>query len=340
MIKMVFFLITFWVPQLFAGGGMVVGNGGEGWRIEGQIWIRDLVESGTHKTPYFGNQTGTINEVEIENSSLDLLSIHKELLLKKLNDSKVFFPYLDKILLSALTQYTWQLVEPPLAILDDDAPIIDIKPEQRVQIANRYQRRILVHKKSWQELSPEHQVALVIHEAVFSLIEPRCNSSQCWQPGYLAREIVGLLFTNPNLAVSPPSIAHVRSVLGLASLAEETNRVPTAIVLQLMKGGIPINKVSAVKGVDSFLRELMIRDFCNNAERVGSKGNEIQIELSRLPFYLEPLTYLSQTAQSAPQTWLKACPQQSRVIHKLPVGNNCAKDLRFIANNWFSNKPL
>lgn len=189
--------LTFFITNL-AAAGILVGNGGEG-AIDGkQIYVRDLYDAGIHLSPYFGEKADDQWLTWFQKSKLNKLSISKNLLAKKLTDINSIEPQLGSWVSQAIDQYNWVLTDKELNLLLDDAPIRKNSENSRVQIANRDLTTIRLNTKSWNTLSDNHKIALVIHEALFSMTKPECkNPPSCtefFQASRVAREIVSTLF--------------------------------------------------------------------------------------------------------------------------------------------------
>lgn len=327
-------LTTMWLPTL-GQAQLFVGNGGEGWLIDDQLLVRDLVESGTHLEPYFGEFSSSLPASAIENSGLaSLKGVPTGLLLRKLSDAQKFYPFFGDVLLEALSSFSWSMTEQPLRVLPDDAPIIDIDPSQRVQIANRFQGRILIHKQSWMQLNEAHRAALLIHEAVFSLLPPSCKEGVCQQESHFAREVVGLLFMNPNNAPSRDWI-HQRLQLIFGWNWKEQAVYPAITLSLISLEGEVSHEYSLIKAKTKDTRYLFIKEFCQLLDTELAENKKVILSLWRRPFVLHSRSY-SPGEDEPDQRWLQALPMQSHRQSSLTFSNSaaCRVSIEFEAEKW------
>lgn len=176
---------------------VVIGNAGEGYRLSGQIFLRDFVENNVYLKPYFGKKIKTEYIQEREVKLLNDLSLNSALVNQKLNDLDSIYPGLAKVLVKVMGMYSWELISDPLALLPDDGRIIEVPYSERIQLANRSLLTIKLQKEYWQQLSPENRVGLFMHELIFSLVKPaqiNAQSGLVYQSARLARQIVGAIF--------------------------------------------------------------------------------------------------------------------------------------------------
>lgn len=194
----VLFLSLCFVVSTIAGG-FVLGNGADGLIVDSKLYLRDLVEAGVETQPYFGDKIDARLAERIKVLSIDKtrLPYSEELLVRKLSDLNRIYPYFGDYIFEALQSYQWLAVQAPLFLLPDPETVVDL-PFERVQIANRLDFTIRVHHDSWMRLNDENRVALLIHEALYSLLEPVCEAAPsvtCEQPGRVARTFTGWLFS-------------------------------------------------------------------------------------------------------------------------------------------------
>lgn len=199
--------------------GILVGNGGEGILDNKQLYLRDLYDADIHLKPFFGD-TSEPHWIEwYATSNIKDLKISKDLLMKKLTDINKMEPHLGTWVTQVINQYNWVLTDQELSLLDDDAPIKKNSEKNRVQIANRDLNTIRINSKSWKALSEKQQIALVIHEAIFSMVKPECkNPPACTefrQPSRIARETVAIIFKKGETLH-----AWMRDALGIPSFKE------------------------------------------------------------------------------------------------------------------------
>lgn len=178
--------------------GILVGNGGEGFLENKKIYVRDLYDAGIHQSPYFGEVAETRWLDWHKASNIKSIGVSETLLAKKLTDINKMEPHLGTWISQIINQYSWIFTEKELSLLLDDAPIKKDSEKNRVQIANRDLNTIRINSKAWKALSEEQKIALVIHEAIYSMVKPECkNPPTCTefrQPSRIAREVVAIVF--------------------------------------------------------------------------------------------------------------------------------------------------
>lgn len=199
---MISFLISFMIatPGFAAfpsSNGFVVGNGGDGYRIDSRILLRDLLETGGAESPEFGP---LVMERHLERIRHHIwgFSFNHELLAAKISDLNVIYPHLGDAVLETLLIYNWIAVQIKLSPVQEGETLIDLPQEDSVQIANRLGSVIRLHLPSWTSMPETHQVALLIHEGLYSLVHLSCSTgdseSVCSPDLRKVREITGRLF--------------------------------------------------------------------------------------------------------------------------------------------------
>jgi len=192
-----FFILSLFIVNFGEASTVVIGNGGEGYRIDQQIYVRDLVENSVYKNPYFGDQQTSDYIQNFDQKLLRSLNLDFGLLNQKLNDIDSVFPGLAGALVATSRLYSWSLIDEALSLLPDDGEITHIPYQERVQIANRSLLSVRFQKQIWQSMSPSHQVALFTHELIFALVQPIALDHEnliFQQSARLARQITGQLF--------------------------------------------------------------------------------------------------------------------------------------------------
>lgn len=194
--------------QIYApyAGPIHVGNGGEGvLDLNGRLYVRDLYERGLHKSPYVGS------DVDFQIADKDRLikltgslGVTNELMLRKLNDLNDISPGLGDIVWRAIDAHSWFFV-PKLVPLSKQKGLTNLSVTG-VLIANRLREKIRIEKKLWSQLDEVNRLALIIHEALFSLMALDCridlenNIESCIQPSSKVRRLVGEAFLHPKSA--------------------------------------------------------------------------------------------------------------------------------------------
>ena len=177
--------------------GHFVGNGGQAIDIDGELVPRDLFELHLHREPYFGPTADPAVLMRLASFSLlSGLHVPEDLMAIKLTDLSSVSRGLGDCFLRALERYDWQFVTEPLPRTNECDPYIQLASGVPwVQVANRLRETIFVHQPSWERLSPQHKVAILIHEAVYSLLMPTAVDGKSFQQvGPEARLIAGNAF--------------------------------------------------------------------------------------------------------------------------------------------------
>ena len=178
-----------------APGGDVIGNGGDGVVVDGQLYLLDLVEFGNHKRPYIdANAKAEENDLATL-SKVAHLPIDRALLAKKISEIRTISPILADSLVQAVRMYTWNLVDYDLVDVGDENTIVDLP---RTQIAIRTRKMILINQTAIERLDAINRVALILHEVIYAMILPtRILDRREWfyQKSFVAREINAYLFS-------------------------------------------------------------------------------------------------------------------------------------------------
>jgi hypothetical protein len=205
-------------PFEAAASGYVIGNGGDGVFVKGRLVLRDLDESGVTE-PYFGDLIDP--DIEARMSALPIdpstLPFSWQLLARKLTDLNRLSPDLGQFVLEAIRSYAWIALPASLALVPDPEYLLDasIPP---VQIANRLDTTIRIASGAWRQLDDANRIALIIHEAVYSLLRPICErtSNTCFQSAHTARDLTGRFFRIWTYANDvAPLASQIRQQLGL-----------------------------------------------------------------------------------------------------------------------------
>ena len=191
-LKILFFLSLNFFNTVYTST-VIIGNGGEGYKIANQIYVRDLAENGIHLNPYFGNRSDINFVDEIDQNLINKLDLDRVLLNLKLNDINSILPGFVHYLIETAHFHTWSFTGDNLSLLPDDGEIIKIPYQERVQIANRSLLSVRLQNKLWKQLDRKNQVALFIHELVFALLKPIPQHDQTnlfFQSSRVARQII------------------------------------------------------------------------------------------------------------------------------------------------------
>lgn len=90
------------------------------------------------------------------------------------------------------------MVDHELGLLPDDALLLETKDYKRFQLANRTLNTIRINEKLWSQLDDSQKIDLIIHEMIYSLLNPTCIDQNCVykkQSARFARQITGMLFS-------------------------------------------------------------------------------------------------------------------------------------------------
>lgn len=209
-------LFLFAFPCLAMTSTIFIGNGGEVYKVKTDYYVRDLVEADAHQKPYFQCNAGHTYGVDLE--KLSDLRINTKLLERKLCDFDNVAPGMGKLLADAINFHSWTTVSDELVLEPDDAPLLKMKDSKRIQAANRTLFNIRLQDHVWNKLKEDHQIALIFHEVVFSLLKINCATESCVhykQSSRIAREITGSLF-KPATFRSEFELNKVSSLIRLA----------------------------------------------------------------------------------------------------------------------------
>ncbi len=192
--------------QALASGGFVVGNGAEGIQIQDKIYLRDLFDIGLQRQEIQIGEIAPIYRERIHDLELGTEFPYLHLAAKLTHLDRVS-PGFGRMLFTAIKKYTWEYVPFSLPKVQDFtnhclAP--STSEEFRLQIAIRHKEIVRIDRRAFLQMPPAHQVALIIHEVIFSLVIPQTVYNQlCFHGATLTRGIVGLLFHRGFLAMGP-----------------------------------------------------------------------------------------------------------------------------------------
>ena len=174
-----------------SAGPRVVGNGGDGVYMDGQLFLLDLVESGEHLKPYIGPDAVDAKTEQVLAKSLALIPVDGALLSRKIQDIAKLSGGLATAIVHAIRTYSWKIVSYDLKNVEDEDTVVSFPLHQ---IAIRKQNQILINAKLFSELNPDNQVALIIHEAIYALVTPVETEKGFRQSSSDARRAVQAVF--------------------------------------------------------------------------------------------------------------------------------------------------
>lgn len=221
LLKVLFVLL---LPSLALSIPIAIGSGVEAYKINNTYYVRDLLEVGAHLQPHFNCRRVLKTKTDLRR--IKFLEIDSELLGRKLCDLETVVPGLAKIYASTINFHSWSLIETPLTLQNDDPPVIKFKMAERLQASERTLYSIRLQSQIWKQLSAQHRIALLFHEATFSLLKYMCtNEPACtrYKPSpHLAREITGGLFSESTYA----SVVEMKKLNSLIHSALYTGHPP------------------------------------------------------------------------------------------------------------------
>lgn len=190
----VFILLLTLAGAIEARAWVRVGNGGEGVRVNGVVYLRDLYEVGAHLDPYVEDAISPDILERWNRSPQRAVFRNQEIvLLKKLTELDGILPGLAEILIVGLESYRFIFVDKELPLMPDESSTV---PQGgRVSIALRQYSDIVIQRQEWNSLSVVSQTALLIHEIFYALSNVTCPKvGQCFQYSQVIRPLVGDLF--------------------------------------------------------------------------------------------------------------------------------------------------
>lgn len=303
MIRLLPLVFSFLVFAPSVKAQLIVGNPGEGVMSEGNVYLRDLYESGNHREPFVGSTAGwSIRPLGVYLAALEGVPVDKDILLRKLADAELLQAGFGQILARAIAFYRWYLVQGPLASVGDDAPILLRPGDVPVQLANRHRNSVRMDRDLFMKLSPIHRAALILHEAIYSLVKLECEPTYCRQLSPVARDTTAALFSPQTARCkgnclggilksgfdvdwSVGRCAHLQNDIAYRFFEYSALTVMRSqqIRLNLEEDGAP----------DDNLREAA-RKICDAAESLDDgKTWHVDLQLSRFPMALQSIFYRS-----------------------------------------------
>ena len=206
--KLQIFILTFlFALNAFAGGES---GGGVGLNIKGKIQVLDLLEAGVEDHPFFDPSVKADENCKKRVlKAISSFSYSADLLCRKLTEIHKLEPDLVFAILNSFERYNWQPITMNLVYTKDVQSTVKYDPKSVVQLAVRNSRRIQVVKEHWAKLTAAHQVALMLHEALYSVSvlkypDATYRSSR-------TREFTGYLFTKDFLTKGRDGLKTVAS---------------------------------------------------------------------------------------------------------------------------------
>nr|HRO68084.1 hypothetical protein [Pseudobdellovibrionaceae bacterium] len=202
-----------------------VGNAGDGFLINGRVYLSDLVLGGEnfYLFPWAGSHPPRMPRVDPSLSAF--LGLPPSLLETKLQDADDVYSGLGYLIGDAIGIHQWRFTNLTLGpTCDRSPPIVDANSSEilNVQIANRYRGEILLQQDQWKKMDASHRVALLIHEGVYSLLNASNSPKFCAsaETADLARQIVRLIYQPPSTRAKKLT-PKMRNALGLTDSLEK-----------------------------------------------------------------------------------------------------------------------
>ncbi|KYG65399.1 hypothetical protein AZI87_12690 [Bdellovibrio bacteriovorus] len=148
-------------------------NGGKGIVVGEKAYLLDLLERSPYDASLPSKTTFVLGLKKEAVFRLFPASFPREKIYRKLIDLNQFSPEVMMHLYNTARRLQWELVEGPLVLTTDDN-FVDghWKGYPLVQFAERRVNAIRIDRKMWHRLDDVNKVALVLHEIVYSAIDP------------------------------------------------------------------------------------------------------------------------------------------------------------------------
>ncbi|MBX3018759.1 MAG: hypothetical protein KF767_12780 [Bdellovibrionaceae bacterium] len=314
--------------------GHGVGNGGDGYYFPatGDIFVRDLFESGLHLSK--------IPPGEVDNRFLrydwPMLQTDRERLTMaiKLTELNRALPGFGDTLSSVAESYTWLFIDTPLAIVEHEEGLIDAVEGAEVrQLAIRLGTIIRIHRDSWNRMTDENRIALVFHELIEALLSPHPRDDGSWaQSNLKARELTGLLF-HPQIVDQGPRLMRHSFMptleLPWTELRNYRNLGPQPLRLGISRNGHRSTTWSIAR-INRGERRQATREICALTEKDRERFSVgIELEGRLRPYSVEMKSYSASFGQqnySVVRERASATLLQMKLNASLP-GFHCERDL-------------
>lgn len=260
-----------------------IGNGGEVVKIGKHFYLRDLVESNIHHSPYFNcsSQKGD-DATKIYSAIIEELSLNKELLSLKLCNLAEIRPEFSEVFTEAINQFSWVLVDEELGGLELQEDIFKFPKDSKKTLANRTLNQIRIQRQIWNTLNPENKIALVFHEVIYSLLKPECADTLCHrqqQSPRIARELTSLLFMKESFSPNRRLLIEKQLLRLLNIQLSSTPAAAEALSISLL---IDDQRADYVKKSIEDSQTLFLQKVCMMAFKNQKPGQNRTLSLSLL----------------------------------------------------------
>lgn len=173
-----------------------VGNGGDGVLKNGAVYLLDLVEIGEEKSPYFKDASNFDSRLFRVIQSKGIALTTGNLVAAKIREIESLSSMYAFMLKIRLVQLDWVFVNRSLKDIKDEDGVIEFNEGELVQLAVRQGHQVTIDKSLWDQMTPEHQAALVFHELNYSLLRYYQVYSWIKQNSMDARDLTATLFSD------------------------------------------------------------------------------------------------------------------------------------------------
>lgn len=173
-----------------AGLGTNSGGGGGGIVSGDHVYVVDLVEAGVESQPFFDPSVPSNKDFSsrISQALSSVPNVPVDLISQKLNEIYAQYDHLlPEEIIVTLETFDWQMLDFTLTPIPDEHQVVNIPPQDQVQLAARIDGAVKLDSHLWSKLDAPNKAALIIHEAVYALVQTRSSDD--------ARSVVGYLFS-------------------------------------------------------------------------------------------------------------------------------------------------
>lgn len=193
------FIFVLMLLSVGAQASRETGNGGDGYRIGGKLYLLDFVESGRERNPYLSN-TVTLHPGLTQRIAKVLANLPDAPVTEVATKVSEIYA-IDRVAAVAIVKsmefYSWLTVRYELPNVEDEQSLV---PPPYQQLAIRRGSSIYIQEALWGELDPANRAGLIFHEIIYAMQPPMevndGERAKYFQYSYKAREYVSYLF-NP-----------------------------------------------------------------------------------------------------------------------------------------------
>ncbi|MDH4466569.1 MAG: hypothetical protein QE271_00810 [Bacteriovoracaceae bacterium] len=187
------------------------GHGGDGYFVDGKLYLVDLFEVGAHKNPYVESIAASSEMLEVAKSiNLNDLNVAKALA-EKLTEIQKKSSILGALLIASAKNYKFRFVPASLVNIKDSCSILTLDNTKVVQLAVRKGNIIYLAEDYWKKLEPSNKPALILHELLF----PYQKSFPCSDS---TRQVIGEFYNSSFAQTSNQDILRISYDMGYSDL--------------------------------------------------------------------------------------------------------------------------